>query len=209
MIFLALLVALIGSYDHEVTAMKISYQVTQSVRSQDNGPVGLSADDNAKNRIFAFTIGDFRVTIQPGYSDATYEVPAKIMRCGDFPGSGVVIPAVVSGDRGPHEDFLFLKDSVEYTYTTRQLVAGGVIEKQMPVGATAGQEGRMVLYKGCTTLSDAISGNWTQRLIRPFIITDADLTTRQTGWPTVGSAPTINVTDRVISDTGGDGYFHI
>ena len=189
--------------------MKLVYQYTQDIRSQDNGPFAIPANDSQKNAVFQFTLGDTPWTIEPGSTASPYEVPSKVLRIPSFVGSGAVIPAVVSGDRGPHEDFLFMQDSVEYTYTTRQLVSGGVIEKQMPVGAKPGQEGRMVLYKGCTTLADAIAGVWTERLIRPFLITAADITNRQTGWPASGSAPSVNTTNKFVVDNNGDGYNHI
>jgi hypothetical protein len=171
-------------------------------------PTGFPQNDNQKNVIFSFNVGDWRCTIQPNPVGSTVavEVPAKVLRQAAMPGSGLAVPAPAGGDRGPHEDWLFLQDSVEYTYTTRQLVGAGVIEKQMPVGAVVGQEGRMILYKGATTIK---ADDWTERLIRPFLITAADLATRQTGQPSSGSAPTVNAAARTITNNGGDGYNHI
>lgn len=171
-------------------------------------PSAFPQNDQQKNAIFSFNVGDWRCTIQPNPvgSSVAVEVPAKVLRQPAVPGSGLAVPAPGVGDRGPHEDYLFLQDSVEYTYTTRQLVAAGVIEKQMPVGAVPGQEGRMILYKGATTIK---ADDWTERLIRPFLITAADVANRQTGQPASGSAPTINAAARTITDNGGDGYNHI
>jgi hypothetical protein len=189
--------------------MKITFQVSQDVRSQDNGPIGLGALDNSRNQLFAFNLGDTRFTVESGAVNTAFEVPAKTMRSPNFCASGATVPAPGVGDLGPHEDFMFMRDSVEYTYTTRALAAGGVIEKQMPVGAVPGMEGRMILYKGCTSISDCFVGNWTARLIRPFLITAADLTDRQTGWPLTGAVPTINTTSKSVVDNSGDGYNHI
>jgi len=195
-----------GSYVTEVPVMKITFQVSQDVRSQDNGPIGLGALDNSRNQIFAFTLGDTRFTVASSAVVSAFEVPAKTLRSPNFYASGATIPTPGVGDLGPHEDFLFMQDSVEYTYTTRALAAGGVIEKQMPVGAVAGMEGRMVLYKGCTSISDALVGNC---LIRPFLITAADLADRRTGWPYTGAVPTIDATSKSVVDNSGDGYNHI
>lgn len=192
--------------------MKIVYAFTQDSRSQDNGAGYIPGNDCMKNMVFSFTLGDARFTVQPNPPGSTQavEVPAKILRQGALVGSGITIPTPAVGDRGPHEDFLFMKDSVEYTYTTRALVGGGVIEKQMPSGAQIGDEGRMILYKGCTSVADAgANGTWTARLVRPFIISAADLTDRQTGWPSSGSVPTIDVTSKSVVNNGGDGYAHI
>lgn len=201
----------LGLHMPEATTMKIIYAVSQDVRSQDNLPPEIYASDIAKNKVIGFTLGDFRVVVQPGPPGNTtpVEVPSKLMREPTLAMSGVQVPPAGVGDLKPNEDFMFMRDSVEYTYVTRTLVGGGVIEKQMPVGAVPGMEGRMILYKGCTTLGDAIVGNWTARLIRPFLITAADLTDRQTGWPASGSAPTVDATNKLIVDNGGDGYNHI
>lgn len=211
--FLAFLVFFggLGLHMPEATTMKIIYAATQDVRSQDNGPFGIDPNDAAKNKVIGFTLGDFRVVVNPGPVGNTtkFEVPSKLLREPSVAQSGVQVPAVVVGDLGPHQDYVFMRDSVEYTYTTRQLVGGGVIEKQMPVGAVVGMEGRMILYKGCTTLADAIVGNWTERLIRPFLITAADLANREAGWPLSGAVPTIDVANKAVVDNGGDGYNHI
>jgi hypothetical protein len=200
-----------GLHMPEAIPMKIIYAFTQDTRSQDNGPYGIDANDTAKNRVIGFTLGDFRLVVQPGPPGNTtpVEVPSKLLREPAVAQSGIQVPAAGVGDLKPNEDFLFIRDSVEYTYTTRELIGTTVIEKQMPVGAVAGMEGRMILYKGCTTLGDAIVGNWTGRLIRPFLITAADLANRQTGWAAPGSAPTVDATNKLIVDNGGDGYNHI
>lgn len=209
---LACFLALAATYATEVV-MKITYQVSQDVRSQANGPIELGALDNSRNQIFAFTLGDTRFTVNVGATTGAFEVPAKTLRSPNFCASGATIPTPAGGDLGPHEDWMFMRDSVEYTYTTRTLVTygldKGVVEKQMPVGAVPGQEGRMILYKGCTSIADAVVGSWTERLIRPFLITAADLANRQTGWPYSGSVPTIDTASKSVVDNGGDGYYHI
>ena len=191
--------------------MKIVYAFTQDTRSQDNGSGYIPGNDCMKNMVFSFTLGDARFTVQPNPPGSTQavEVPSKILRHGALVGSGITIPAPVGGDRGPHEDFLFMNDSVEYTYTTRALVGGSVVEKQMPSGARVGDEGRMILYKGCTSIADCFTGSWTARLVRPFIINATDLANRQSGWPSSGSVPTIDTTSKSVVDNGGDGYAHI
>lgn len=187
--------------------MRAIYQFDSTPLTRDPG---LQSINNQKNMVLSFTLGDMKFTVEPGAQATAVELPSKVLRCASAPGSGLV-PA--TGGLAPNQDYQFLTDSTEYTYTTRQLIGSGptakVIEKQMSSGAKAGQEGRMILYKGCQTLGDAIVGNWTERLIRPFLITVADLATRDSGWAEVGTAPTVNVASKTILDNGGDGYNHI
>ena len=103
-----------------------------------------------------------------------------------------------------------MQDSVEYTYTTRALITGGVVEKQMPVGAQVGQEGRMILYKGATSVANAgPDGDWTERLVRPFLITAADIANRESSQPASGAVPTVDPTTMSVVDNSGDGYNHV
>src|ERR1043165_8695263 len=67
----------------------------------------------------------------------------------------------------------------------------GVVEKIMAAGAQVGDYGRMNLYKGCTL---ATFDQWTERITREFEIVAADIANRRTGWPTSGTAPTIDPT---------------
>src|SRR5208283_3362756 len=176
--------------------MQITYPFTDSTIDQYNHTI--QGNNNRLNVQLSFTLGDTMYHVEPQPGSVPVEVPAKTLRQPGVSGSGLV-PA--AGTYGPHQDYIFMHDSVEYTYTVRELVplvgspsGYGVIEKMMPVGATVGQEGRMVVYKGCTALSDALIGNWTERLIRPFIITVNDLKTRESDWPSTGTVPTINTT---------------
>lgn len=183
---------MLATYDFDTTALNLV--------------PGLQTPNNQHNLVLGGTLGDTKFVIQAGVGTQAFEIPAKALRNGGVSGSGL-IPS--NTGRGPHQDYLFMRDSVEYTYVTRLLTGGGVIEKQMPVGAQVGDEGRMILYKGCTTLSDAIMGNWTERLIRVFLITAADLTNRDTGWPATGAVPTVNVASKSVVDNSGNGYNHI
>ncbi len=159
--------------------------------------------NNLKNGVMSFTLGDQKFMIEP--NTPASEGPSKVLRCPNVAGSGL-IPA--AGTYGPHQDYVFLRNSAEYSYTTRLVAAGGVIEKIMSAGAVAGDEGRMILYKGAT-LAQVEVGGWTARLIRPFIINAADLSARDTGWPLAGTAPSIDVPSKSVVDNGGDGYNHI
>ena len=165
---------------------------------------GLGSQNNQKNQAFSFTVGDMVFQVAPG-QNAAAEVPAKVLRGGAVAGSGLV---PTNTGRGPHQDYMFLKSSSEYSYTTRVVAAGGVIEKIMSAGAQIGDEGRMILYKAAT-LAQVEVGGWTERLIRPFIITAADITNRDTGWPLTGAVPTVSVATKSIVDNGGDGYYHV
>jgi hypothetical protein len=170
----------------------------------DRNPTGLGSQNTQKNLAFSFTVGDMQFQVAPGQPSAA-EMPAKVLRGGGVAGSGLI---PTNTGLGPHQDYTFLKSSSEYSYTTRVVAAGGVIEKIMSAGAQVGDEGRMILYKGCT-LAQVEVGGWTSRLIRPFIITAADLTNRETGWPLTGAVPTVDVAAKAIVDNGGDGYNHV
>lgn len=185
-------------------AMKATFQFDSTALNLNPSSIGGQACQ--RNIQLGFTLGDTVFHVEPQPGSAQVEIPAKTLRQAGAPGSGLT---PVAGGFGPHQDYLFMRDSVEYTYTTRELTGGGVIEKQMPVGAIAGQEGRMILYKGCTSISDCFAGNWTARLVRPFLITAADLTARDSGWPATGAVPTVDVTNKLIVDNAGDGYNHV
>ena len=184
---------MIASYPFDVTALDLNPGLAQNTQ---------------KNLVLSMTLGDTIIKVEPtAQPGLTFECPAKILRNGGCAGSGFI---PTNTGRGPHQDYLFMRDSVEYTYTTRVAVAAGVIEKQMPVGAVVGQEGRMILYKGAT-LTTVDVGGWSERLIRPFLIVAADLTNRETGWPVgvTGSVPTVDVASKSVVDNSGDGYNHI
>ena len=192
--------------------MLATFQFNSTVLDLNPSSIGgLAAQRNLQ---ISFTLGDTMFHVEPQPGTDQFDIPAKALRQPHACGSGLT---PVAGGNGPHQDYLFMRDSVEYTYTTRRLVAlvgspagYGVVEKTFPVGAVAGQEGRMTLYKGCTDLADAsITGSWTERLVRPFLITAADLATRESGWPADGSVPTVDLVNKQIVDNGGDGYYHI
>jgi hypothetical protein len=180
--------------------MRASYPFDST--ALDRNP-GLGTPNNQKNAVLSFTLGDMKFVFEPSGGAGSVEVPAKVLRCPAVLGSGL---SVVAGGLGPHQDYAFLTDSTEYTYTVRFEESSGVVEKQMPAGAKVGQEGRMILYKSAT-LATVDVGGWTERLIRPFLITAADLVDRESGWPSSGAVPTI--VDRQIVDNNGDGYNHV
>lgn len=183
--------------------MIASYPFDETVLNRNPG----MSQNTLKNIVLSTTLGDTIIKVEPtAQSGLTFECPAKILRNGGCAGSGFT---PTNTGKGPHQDYLFMRDSVEYTYVTRALVGGSVVEKQMPVGAVVGQEGRMILYKGATTLAMVDVGGWSARLIRPFVITAADLADRETGWPASGAAPTVDVASKSIVDNGGDGYNHV
>lgn len=160
-----------------------------------------------ENMVIKFLVGDAWFAIDPQPNSDEIEVPAKVLRStGDVIRSGLT---PVAGGLGPHQDYQFLHDSTEYTYTIREVIGGSVVEKYMPAGAQEGKEGTMVLYKGVSTIADLAAGTWTERLIRPFVITASDITNRDSGWPSSGSPPTVDLTKKIIVDNGGDGYNHV
>lgn len=183
---------MIATYPFDTTAVN----TTPSVGTQNT----------QKNIVLSFTLGDQIIKVEPTAASVSFEVPAKVLRNAGAAGSGLV---PTNTGKGPHQDYLFMRDSLEYSYTTRALVGGSVVEKIMPVGAVPGMEGRMILYKGCTDIKDCLTGNWTARLIRPFTINATDLQDRESGWPSSGSAPTVDVASKSIVDNGGDGYNHV
>jgi hypothetical protein len=182
--------------------MFITYPFTQPTYDPAT-PTGLDGD-TGKNMGFSFNIADctFQVSARP--TDAVFEVPAKLLKDGNKMRAGFTIPSQV-GALGPHEDHLLCRGTSELTYTTRVEMSGGVLEKIMAAGAQVGDYGRMNLYKGCTL---ATFDQWTERITREFEIVAADIANRRTGWPTSGTAPTIDTTSRSVTG-GGDGYMHI
>ncbi len=194
--------------------MKITYlfDPDKPQTGEPGAPEDLPLGSPAKNKVFMFMVGDVKFTVQPG-DGVEVEVPAQLLRAdGDIIGSGVT---PVTGGRGPHEDYQFMEDSTEYTYTIRKELTGsptgGVIEKIMPAGAKPGKIGVMHLYKGITTVAELAAGEWTERLIRTFIITEEDIAEKDTGWPESGDTPTIDLTKKIIEEgaTKGDGFLHI
>lgn len=168
----------------------------------------LQTQNNLKNQVLAFTLGDMMFNIQPTQAGvASAEMPCKVLRCPNAAGSGLV---PTNTGRKPNQDYTFLKSSSEYSYTTRVATADGVIEKIMSAGAQVGDEGRMILYKGAT-LDEVEVGGWSERLIRPFVINTTDIANRDTdtNWPRSGTAPSIDVASKSIVDNGGDGYNHV
>lgn len=179
-----------------------------------NGPVDVSNSTLRQLVVFGFNIGDYQVKVTPqNPQDSTpFECPAKVLRQPTVIGSGL-IPQ--NAGNGPHQDYIFIGDSTQFTFETRTVVpgspGGGVIRKIMPAGAVVGREGEMTLYAGATQPSDIEAGNWHARLTRPFIITAADIAERDIAgtWPHTGTAPSINVASKSIVDNGGDGYNHV
>lgn len=162
------------------------------------------------NVVLTCNIGDFKVTVEPKIKtdgagnvvNNEFDAPAKLLQEENLPPQ----LEVLSGN--PHEDFLFVSISGSMTYDTMTVVGGvGVIHKKMASGAKVGQTGLMFLYKGAASPADVHSGNWTERLVREFTITAADLTDRQSGWPQSGAAPIVQ--NKKVVDQGGDGYLHI
>lgn len=183
--------------------MKITYDYVQP--TLDPTTAKAMPQHSGANVAFSFTIGEMRFSVEPqGVTGRVLDVPAKLLRDGAIAGANVVPQA---GGVGPHQDYTFLRHSAEFTYTTRAVVGGSVVEKEMAAGAQVGDEGRMVLYKGAASVADVGAGNWSARLVRPFIITAADLANRESGWPSTGSVPTIS--GKSIVDNGGDGYAHV
>lgn len=183
--------------------MRASYPFDSTALNRDPG---LGTPNNQKNAVLGFTLGDMKFVAEPnGNTPGSVEMPSKVLRCSSAPGSGLT---PLAGGFGPHQDYVFLKDSTEYTYTIRFEESGGVVEKQMSAGAEVGQEGRMILYKGATLATIEVGG-WTERLIRPFLITAADLAARESGWPSTGAVPTIDLVAKKVVDNGGDGYNHV
>ena len=81
----------------------------------------------------------------------------------------------------------------------------------MPVGAKIGKIGVMHLYKGISTIAELAAGEWTERLIRTFIITAEDIVEKDIDWPAEGDAPTIDLAKKIIVEgaSPGDGFNHI
>jgi hypothetical protein len=193
--------------------MKIQYPFDTTALDPAN-PNALNAPNNAKNLVIGVTFGDYQCIIEPQGrlpANTKIEVPAHALRNPAVAQSGIVVPAAVGGDIGPHEDWMFIQASQIFTYITRTVVGSGVVEKRMAAGAKVGDLGTMVLYQGATSVAGIDAGGWTARLVRPFVITANDLTNRQGSgnWPNSGTAPTIDTTNRRINDTGGEGYFHV
>jgi hypothetical protein len=187
----------------EKHAMLATYPFDSTAVNQNPA---LQTQNNQKNQVLQFTIGDMNFVVQPGLT-AQKEVPSKVLRVPTVHGSGFV---PTNSGLKPNQDYTFLKSSSEYTYTTRAVVGGGVIEKIMSAGAQVGDEGRMILYKSAT-LAQVEVGGWAERLIRPFIVNETDIANRDldTNWPKSGTAPSINVAAKSIVDNGGDGYNHV
>lgn len=193
--------------------MKIQYPFDATALDPAN-PNALNAANNAKNLVIGVTFGDYQCIIEPQgrlAANTAIEVPAHALRNPAVAQSGIVVPAAAVGDIGPHEDWMFIQASQIFTYITRAVVGTGVVEKRMSAGAKIGDLGTMVLYQGAGSVTGIDSGNWTARLVRPFVITAADLTTRQgtANWPNSGAVPTIDTTNRRVVDAGGNGYSHI
>lgn len=193
--------------------MKVTYEFETDKPSLDGEPVDIPHGSSRLNHVFQFMVGDVQFTVGPRPDTDEFEIPAQTLRAsGNVISSGLT---PVAGGRGPHEDYQFMEDSTEYTYTSREVLVGsplgGVIEKIMPAGAKAGKVGQLILYKGISTVDELAAGEWTERLIRPFIITDADITDKDSNWPATGDVPTVEVTKKIIEEgaTPGDGFNHI
>jgi len=196
--------------------MKLTYTYTDptyaaadptSLKDPANpAPYAIPNPASYQNVAISFTLGDMRFTVEPGPGNVGVDAPAELLRSPVIAGTSL---SVTGAGNGPHEDFLFLKGSQEYTYHVRRAVGGAMVEIEMSAGAKIGDRAKLVLYKGATTAADIGDGNWTERLVRPCVITAADLANRQTGWPTSGSVPTVDTTKRIIVDNGGDGYAHV
>lgn len=203
---LALLVLIFGGSSYigvEKHAMLATYPFDET--ALDQNPT-LQTVNNLKNQVLQFTLGDMQFIVQPGQPVAA-EMPCKVLRVPSAAGCGLV---PTNTGLKPNQDYTFLRSSSEYSYTTRAVVGGGVVEKIMSAGAQVGDEGRMILYK-TATLAQVEVGGWAERLIRPFVITAADIVNRDTdtNWPKSGTAPSINVASKSIVDNGGDGYNHV
>lgn len=163
------------------------------------------------NVVLSVNIGDFKFTVEPRLKtdgagniiDNEIEVPAKILRHESIPPQ----LEVVAGGYGPHQDYVFVRQSDALIYETQEVVGTGIVVKKMAAGARPGDVGIMFLYKGATTITDIRDGNWTERLTREFVVTASDIANRESGWPQSGAAPTIS--EKKVIDQGGDGYLHI
>jgi len=190
--------------------MRITYQFDDALQT-DGTPGTPESIRPPVNVVASVMIGDVMIKVEPNQGGDAVEVPAKILKIGEVRGSGI---SIIAGGRTPNQDYMFMEDSSEYTYHLRQELTGspgtnGFIEKIMPAGAVAGKEGQLILYKGITTIAQLAAGEWTERIIRPFVITAADIAAKDSGWPETGAAPSVDATAKAIVDEGGDGYNHV
>lgn len=183
--------------------MKITYPFDTELQTTGGAPEAMRPPVNV---VASVMIGDVMIKVEPAQDGAEHEVPAKILKIGEVRGSGITL---IAGGRTPNQDYMFMEDSTEFTYHLRQVVGGAVTEKIMPAGAVEGREGQLVLYKGITTIAQLAAGEWTERLIRPFVINADDIAAKDSGWPESGDAPSIDIPAKSIVDEGGDGYKHV
>lgn len=203
--------------------MKVRYNFDASFTGDNHGIDSETGQRSAQfmggrygpiNTVFTVNIGDFKVTVEPRITtdgdgniiNNDVEIPSKILRHGSLPPGFEVLPDT-DWDYGPHQDYVFVRQSDALIYETVEVVGTGVVVKKMAVGARPGDVGIMFLYKDATTPEDIRSGDWTARMSREFQVTAADIADRETGWPESGSAPTVE--ENKVIDQGGDGYLHI